>query len=305
MKYIITTIVCFFCVSCASLDKRAEEINMVTFNMRCDAEKSQKNWTGAWSLRKILIAQMMKSHDMDIVASQELYASQMPELKQMLRGEYDYVETQFVEGFDKSLIAGRNRPQADDVEIKMHNAIWYKTAKYEVLDKGSFYLSSTPEKFSFGFEPEAQCRRCVWAKFKSLEGGKTFYVFNVHADWQKRFSRLSSAKLVLSKIQSIASNSTVFLAGDFNDETYESADIFTSSNVLADSRKVTKAPPLGALATYHLWGTRDSKNPIDRLDYIFVSPDVKVITYKVLDDSSGGVYPSDHYPILTRALMGF
>jgi len=256
-------------------------------------------------LRKILIAQMMKSHDMDIVASQELYASQMPELKQMLRGEYDYVETQFVEGFDKSLIAGRNRPQADDVEIKMHNAIWYKTAKYEVLDKGSFYLSSTPEKFSFGFEPEAQCRRCVWAKFKSLEGGKTFYVFNVHADWQKRFSRLSSAKLVLSKIQSIASNSTVFLAGDFNDETYESADIFTSSNVLADSRKVTKAPPLGALATYHLWGTRDSKNPIDRLDYIFVSPDVKVITYKVLDDSSGGVYPSDHYPILTRALMGF
>ena len=174
---------------CASFESDEILLNVATFNMRCDLE-GNKIWKGAWNLRKAMIAQMLLERDMDIVASQELYVHQMDDLKKELAGKYDYVETQSLLAFDPKLIDGRNRPAADDCEIRMHNAIWYKASRFSVLEKGSFYLSSTPEKMSFGFEPNAQCRRCVWAKFEELASGKVFYVFNVHSDWENRKSRV-------------------------------------------------------------------------------------------------------------------
>lgn len=130
---------------CASFESDEILLNVATFNMRCDLE-GNKIWKGAWNLRKAMIAQMLLERDMDIVASQELYVHQMDDLKKELAGKYDYVETQSLLAFDPKLIDGRNRPAADDCEIRMHNAIWYKASRFSVLEKGSFYLSSTPEK---------------------------------------------------------------------------------------------------------------------------------------------------------------
>ena len=284
---------------CASFESDEILLNVATFNMRCDLE-GNKIWKGAWNLRKAMIAQMLLERDMDIVASQELYVHQMDDLKKELAGKYDYVETQSLLAFDPKLIDGRNRPAADDCEIRMHNAIWYKASRFSVLEKGSFYLSSTPEKMSFGFEPNAQCRRCVWAKFEELASGKVFYVFNVHSDWENRKSRVASNDLIMRKISDIAGGETVFLAGDFNDGTSESANMFKDIGRFFDSREISKSDPYGPYATFHNWGTNDMKNPENRLDYIFVKGRIRVLSYGVLSDTNGVIYPSDYYPILIK-----
>jgi hypothetical protein len=55
--------------------------------------------------------------------------------------------------FDKkNFIAGRNRDYGDAVEYRMHNTIFYKPEKFEVLKQGSFFLSATPDKFSVGWD---------------------------------------------------------------------------------------------------------------------------------------------------------
>lgn len=303
MKFLARTVCALLVVllgACASLESDRVSLNVSTFNMRCDLEEN-KIWKGAWNLRKAMIAQMLLERDMDIVASQELYVHQLDDLKKELSGKYDFVETQSLFAYDPRIIDGRNRPAADDCEIRMHNAIWYKASKFSVLEKGSFYLSSTPDKMSFGFEPNAQCRRCVWAKFEDLASGKTFYVFNVHADWENRKSRLAANDLIMEKIAEIAEGETVFLAGDFNDETSESANMFTRSGKFSDSREVSRANPSGPYGTFHNWGANDMKNPANRLDYIFVKGGVKVLSYEVLGDSYGAAYPSDHYPVFIKA----
>ena len=67
-----------------------------------------------------------------------------------------------------------------------------------------------------------------------------------------------------------------------------------------DSREISKSDPYGPYATFHNWGTNDMKNPENRLDYIFVKGRIQVISYGVLSDTNGVIYPSDHYPILIK-----
>ena len=37
-----------------------------------------------------------------------------------------------------------------------------------------------------------------------------------------------------------------------------------------------------------------------RIDYVFLTPGIRVLKYAVLTDSQRGRYPSDHFPVLVR-----
>ena len=41
-----------------------------------------------------------------------------------------------------------------------------------------------------------------------------------------------------------------------------------------------------------------------RIDYIFVSPSVRVLKYGVLTDSKSQRYPSDHQPVVAKIVIG-
>ena len=85
------------------------------------------------------------------------------------------------------------------------------------------------------------------------------------------------------------------LLGDLNAEPAE-PPIAVLKASLTDARDSSAVPAFGPEGTFNAF---DFHQPVRRrIDYIFVSPGVKVLKYAVLSDSRECRYPSDHLPVL-------
>lgn len=280
-------------------------LNIATFNMAfcCNEEHY-----AVWEKRKNLIKPLFHFHNLDICGSQEPYGFQIDYLAEQFP---DYEYTGIVQGNDGPENFAARVPNAFHKMIvlkNMNNVIWYKKGKFEVLDSGRFWFSSTPNEPSGGFNEDRfdSERHCNWALFREKKSQKTFYVFNVHLQVNKGANdkeAVESIKLLLEKIEEIARGRTSFLMGDFNAKfNYDCMKLMEESPDMIDSRSITISAPFGPERTFFgFYGEhKNSKEPFI-IDYIFVSPDVRILKHGVITDNDEGVYPSDHLPVLIRS----
>ena len=252
------------------------EFRVAAFNIRYNAEADEQSGNG-WDLRKGPVAKVVTDHQFDIVGTQEGDAQQLEDLKALLPG-YAYL----------------GHPYGGKGDL--HNAAtFYKPALFEVMDTGVFWLSETPEVPSVGWD--ASDRRIThWIKFKTKESGQIFFFFNVHFYWRLEEARKQSGPLLVRKIKEIAGEEPVICVGDFN-STDETAQIQAIKSFLGDAYEQTLAPRQGVEYT-NMGGGVFQGEPKNRIDYIFVSPQIQVKDYKVLSDQyNDGRYPSDHLPV--------
>ncbi len=183
----------------------------------------------------------------------------------------------------------------DGKRLGEFSAVFYSLKRFNKLDGGTFWLSETPEECSFGWD--AACRRvCSWVKLEDQDTGEIFHVFNTHFDHRGEEARRESAQLILDKIEEISKGSgAVVLCGDFNLAPI-SEPILLIQSKLNDAFKVSEQPPYSSVATFHGFTYDDS--PKERIDYVFVSDDVKVLRYGGLTDSRDRSFFSDHLPVL-------
>jgi endonuclease/exonuclease/phosphatase family metal-dependent hydrolase len=259
------------------------EIKMATYNIRLQtpADSLQRSWT----LRKNQIAKLIKKYDFDIFNVQEVgNPHQEADLKKLLP-EYTY----YGKGRDN-----QNGTSGEQI------GIFYRTDRFTIRDYGYFFLSSTPEQLSIGWDAAFR-RMCVWTKLLDKNTDKTFYVFCTHFDHIGVTARVESAKLIVNKINQITGDEPVLFAGDLNTSP-ESTEMYKIiSSVLNDSREITEKTPKGSVGTFNNFDVTKSTFPLaERIDYIF-SKKFSVKTYQVLNDQySTRTYPSDHFPVLIR-----
>ncbi|WP_299584622.1 endonuclease/exonuclease/phosphatase family protein [uncultured Sunxiuqinia sp.] len=253
----------------------AQSANVVTYNIRYANEGDGVN---AWSNRKLLVTDLLRFHEADIIGLQEALYEQVTDISLQLPG------------FDQ-IGVGREDGKAEGE----YSPIFYNSRKYQLKDHGWFWLSETPEVPSMGWD--AACKRiCTYAWFEDYDKRKTFWVFNTHFDHVGDEARLNSARLILQKIDSLnTKNDPVILMGDFN-LTPEAAPIARLETQFFDSKKVSAQAPYGPEGTYNAFDfNSELKN---RIDYIFVKGKIEVLKYGVLTDSYEQRYPSDHLPVL-------
>lgn len=285
------------------LTLNAQKLFVGTYNIRNNGNDDDKKGNG-WQNRVGVICGQVNFEDPDIFGTQEVLHNQVLDLKAQLNG-YDYIG------------AGRD----DGKEAGEYECIWYKTDRIELLDKGNFWLSETPDKPGIGWD--AACVRiCSWGKFRQKDTGFEFYYFNLHMDHVGVTARREAAKLTVRKIPIIAGTAPVILTGDFNvDQKNEIYRIFTDSGILKDSFTAAKQ-------RFAENGTFNSFNPNlktdSRIDHIFVSPIFSVDNYAVMTngywtevadekDRKGDDAPreinlkrhrlrtaSDHYPVWAK-----
>ena len=70
-----------------------------------------------------------------------------------------------------------------------------------------------------------------------------------------------------------------------------------------DAYAVSETPPYGPVGTFNdfKWDAPDAVSK--RIDYLWLTPQVRVLKYGVLTDSWRGRYPSDHFPVVVRLLV--
>ena len=247
------------------------QIKMMSYNLRCI---SPTDWgKKAWFYRANLVIDDIENEKPGIIGFQE-----------STKWHYKYlVDT--LKGYD-SVIEYR-----DEAFNSEGCPIFYNTSLYELVDKGSFWLSETPEVMSKSWGAQYN-RVCSYVILTDKASGEDFVVFNTHLSHVSDEARINGIKVVLDKIAEFGSLPSVIM-GDFNalegSVTYNSV----TENFL-DAKKV--AEKTSDSHTYQNWGNPEK---FQRIDYFMVSKTgFKINSYDVLSGVHDGVYSSDHCPIV-------
>ncbi len=281
-----------------SVEVKAQGFTVGSYNLRY-ANRGDSARGNGWGQRYPVMVNMIQFHGFDIFGTQEGLYPQLEDLVQHLPG-YAYTGI----GRDDGKHAGE------------HSAIFYNTDKFELLEKGDFWLSTITDRPNKGWDAVLP-RICSWGKFKERKSRFTFYFFNLHMDHVGVKARSESARLILQKIKEFPSNTPVILTGDFNvDQTNEGYAVINNSGILKDAYELSpiKHAANGTFNNFSTDGKSDS-----RIDHIFVSPQFAVKRYGILldtyrekrTDSTGkpillpsgreaysARVPSDHFPVL-------
>jgi len=262
-----------------SFAQKDTPINIASYNIRY---ANKGDGVNAWTNRKENVKALIKFHDFEIFGVQEALIGQLKDISEL--PEYAFY--------------GKGRD--DGIEGGEHSAIFYKKDRFKLLKSGDFWLSETPDKPGKGWDATCCNRICSWGRFQDLITKKEFYFFSVHFDHQGVVARQQSGLLMVKKIKEIAGNATVILTGDFN-STPETEQIKHIQTLLSDAHEVTRQPPYGPEGTFNSF---KFDAPMDkRIDYIFVTKNVNVLKYGVLTDAKEQRYPSDHQPVLIKAMI--
>jgi endonuclease/exonuclease/phosphatase family metal-dependent hydrolase len=252
----------------------AQPLRVATFNLRYANEKDSGN---LWKDRLPAVAALIRYHGFDIMGTQEALNVQLEDLSAALPG------------FARHGIGRDDGRQAGE-----HSAIFYRTDRFELLDKGDFWLSPTPGKPGPGWDATLN-RLCSWVRLRDRQTGMSFHVFNAHYDHRGVQARIESSRLVLRKVREVAGDGPAVFMGDLNggrqSEWYRE---LAGSGILKDSHALspTAYEPNGSFN-----GFRHDAVQADVIDHIFVTRHFTADRWAVLTDTYRGRFPSDHFPV--------
>jgi endonuclease/exonuclease/phosphatase family metal-dependent hydrolase len=250
---------------------------VATYNIRCPIDKG----ANAWPNRVERVRALIKKHGFDLIGLQEATSGQIDDL---LSDEWAYVGV----GRDD----GKRGGEA--------SCIFYKKDRFEVRETDTFWLSETPSVPGSKSWATDCTRICTWARMADRKTGRDFYFFNTHLDHRSEVARENGMSLILTRMTRIAQGRPVLLAGDMN-ATPGTEPIARASAVLHEAYKLTQKPHVGPVATSN--GFKFDRVPTAKIDHIFVSDGVKVLTHATYDDSENGLYPSDHFPVAADVVV--
>ena len=272
--------------------------NLASFNIRVPCDTNEKAWTN----RAPLCVKLIKRHGFDLMGVQEATPVQIKDLRDGLPG-WNHV--------------GLGREKENKGEA---TAIFFKTDRFELLGTDTFWLSETPTEPGSKSWDTACTRVCTWAYLRDKKSGKDFYFFNTHLDHISAEARIRGMALILERIKQIAQGKTVFLTGDMNavvkDVDVGSRElvklagpaltdnpslnpIFLAKAVLLDSFDITETPHAGPVNTFTGYQNRS----IAKIDYVFTTGNVRILSHKTCDDRFDKLHPSDHDAVVVKAVI--
>ena len=215
------------------------------------------------------------------------------------------------------------RPQLDDLRLRLPEYDWYgvgrddgkdggefspvfyKRERFERLEKGTFWLSSTPEKIGSKGWDAALPRVLSWVVLRDRTVDKTFWFGSTHFDHRGATARIESGKLIRSRSASVPKQIAAILAGDFNclpdSEPYD-AIVSGQSPAIIDARQSAASTAAGSPNS--TWCGFKEIAPGRIIDHIFVTGPVEVTEYAVWNPKTqSDRFGSDHLPVVINAAL--
>ena len=253
------------------------QTQIMSYNIRYNTPNDGAN---RWDLRKNGVVKLLKYYSPDFIGIQEAMPNQLKFIANHL-GRYKFI--------------GHGR---DGLDTESEGCpIFYNNSKYELIDKKIFWLSSTPDRVSKGWDADLN-RIVVYGKFKSKSTKQIIYVFNTHFDHKGENARLKSADLIIDYIRkNQLINKRIVLMGDLNCLPSESPIKFLEKEFKLSS-KIEDSSAYGPIGTFNGF---DTTKPVSKkIDYI-LTKNIKVKSYRCIDDRrADNLHLSDHFPLLIK-----
>jgi endonuclease/exonuclease/phosphatase family metal-dependent hydrolase len=289
------------------------KVRVGSYNIRLAT--GDKGTDNAWPNRCDDMIALIRKLNLDVFGLQEVRPEQAKFLAEKLP-EFVYV--------------GEHR--GADRKSDEASPVCYRKDRFKALKSGTFWLSETPEvpgKKGWG----AACPRvCSWLLLEDIKSGRRFCFANPHTDHVSELARKEGMLLIIERMKEFGAGVPIVFTGDHNCRETE-APAVAVSKLLKNALYESETPPKGPWRTFSGWKWRDSEFPaVDamklpnhvrnarkgspdaekdknggyvwedcgpRIDYIYVSPGVRVLDYATHADPRPGthLYPSDHFPL--------
>ena len=246
----------------------AQEMKVISFNIRYNSAENIDGENG-WPNRRDAVVRMINEEQPAAIGLQEALLNQLEYLDKALPA-YQRVGV------------GRD----DGTEAGEFMAVYYDTARLELLDVQTWWLSETPEEPSKGWD--AACRRTVtMTHFRDKQKNQEFFYLNTHLDHVGKTARDEGARIIASLVPD---GVPVIVGGDMNSTIEDEIFHHFFEVGLEVARDLT--PNTSHRETYNAFGKGESS----LIDHFFVR-NVKIKEFRTLDGDYGVPYISDHYPI--------
>jgi len=294
-------ILLYFCCSRGFADAESNQaetadlqLRVITFNIRYGSADDGENH---WKKRKEMVFDIFRNYKSDVAGLQEALTFQIDEILEA------------TPGFE---VVGVGRE--DGIKKGEYCAILYNRERFGVDESGTFWFSDTPEvpdSMSWG---NSYTRICTWARLVESKSGEAFYIYNVHLDHQSQPSREKSAALLAERIGQRKHKDPFVVTGDFNAGENNPAILYLKAKTALDDGKGGKSEnPVSLVDTFRVLhpdanevGTFNQFRGLrsgDKIDYIFTTPEEKVLKTAILHDNVDGRYPSDHFPVIATIIL--
>ena len=252
------------------------KLRIVSFNLRVPVDKPPHDW----KQRKTRLLKDIERMKPDIMGVQEATAFHHAELKTLK----DY----------RCIGANTDRTKrSEGVQI------YYNFKRFMVINQTTTWLSDTPQVQSCA--QGANLPRVVTVGvFKERSSGRYFVVANTHLHHQnQKLCHPEHCRALLRALKPyLEDKMTVFITGDFN-STPAGPVPQTLAKTFKDAHEVSETPAVQTEnGTFHGYRPRPKKpRRGHRIDFIWVTPDVRVLRYESVDNfDKDGLASSDHYP---------
>lgn len=254
------------------------QVSILSYNIRYDTKDDKEN---AWPNRKDAIADSLTALSPDILCFQEVLKNQYKFLAKKLRGYGCYG-------------AGRTNGKRKGE----YCPVFFRKDKFRLLDKGTFWLSETPDKPSKGWDADSY-RIVTWIKVMDISTRKILFVFNTHFDNAGKQAQIESARLLVLRTNAMSGIEHCLVAGDFNiTEEMAAYKYMVSANFIDAFKRST------SLVTNTFTGFKTDKAKSKRIDYFFYKIPLKPILYQALSWlNTNGSFLSDHRPVYVEFIL--
>ena len=222
----------------------------------------------AWEHRREAFGPLFEATRPDFIAMQEANNFQTRYLAQLLRG-YRFI--------------GVRNPSPASWQ---NNLIFYQR-EWTCLRHAHFFLSDTPHEVS-KLPGSKWPRQCVIGLFE--RGSERVICVTTHFDFDEAVQK-KSAELVLGFLEGFPGDVPVVITGDFNAPPESPAHMALQFGGFRDSFDGEHS------STFHGFTGHDLGKHID---WILYKGKLEVAAAEVIKKSFDGIYPSDHFPILSR-----
>ncbi|MBR4309062.1 MAG: InlB B-repeat-containing protein, partial [Oscillospiraceae bacterium] len=232
---------------------------------------------------------LLKNYSPDIVGFQEFDSVWKTAIEKALTG------------YDKQLVYG-NTPISE-----AGTPLYWKSSKFSALEKGTFWLSETPEVISYGWGA-IHYRTCTYAVLKVKNTDMIIIAANAHLDHEVELARDKGMELIMNRMNALFEkyeakgyNEIYFhIIGDFNAQpTSNMAKELAKTLTEARYAAVTLGTPVDT-NTYSAY----KETATSRGDFMFITNNVDVPFYKVALDKFNGYAVSDHYGLYGELRIG-
>lgn len=286
------------------MSKSGTPIKIYCLNLRCGYIREERDGReNMIRTRQHRVNKQIKRLDPDVIALQECTSGWLALLEDGILDDYTIVNK------------WRARIMIHDRDVESC-PVAYKTAKYNELDRGWFWLSETPEVSSPAYEPEQGPRIVTWVKLQDKETKAEFVFASTHFPLGEGYANVMAGRQCARWFDEMPEGTNAFIMGDLNAPyrgfcysgfAYEPGfkNVFDICKAMeADGKKVIgEVRPKG---TFNQFKYPDGANFIDHI-FIKPNPRVAVDYYTVLYEMVGVPernipegYVSDHFATYTE-----